>query len=508
MPPVPVRSFRVAAIAAAILSLGALAGCGTTSKPEAPVSTPPPVQQPSASAQPVLAPPPNLQPPPSMTPPEVPPAKVALLLPLSGQGAEAGRALLNAAQIAVFDFPDAHLTLMPQDTHGTPPGAAAAARQAVADGAELILGPLFAADARAAAPIAAGAGINEIAFSTDSQVAGGNVYLIGFLPDDEVKRVVSYAAHAGAHRFAALLPNTGYGQRVGNILRAAVSANGARLGPIQTYDPTNPQSMTDAVKALTARASPPPPAGQSGSAAAASTASDANVPDLSAQPAPPATADALGFDALLIAEGGDGLHTLAPILTFYGINAANIRLLGTGLWDDPGVQSESALVGGWFAGPPQAGFEHFAGRYQDAFGAAPPRIASLGYDATALAAVLARNGPPGQRFSAAALTDPRGFAGIDGLFRLQPTGLPQRGLAVLEVRGDSFQVVDPAPTAFGPGPSAGLPGSGLGTGSAGQQFGQYGVQDQAAARGGAEPVAFTRDQPVGGQGGDSFVPPR
>jgi ABC-type branched-subunit amino acid transport system substrate-binding protein len=506
VPPVPVRSFRVAAIAAAILSLGALAGCGTTSEPEAPVYTPPPVQQPQVPAQPAPPPQSNLQPPP-MTQPGTPPAKVALLLPLSGQGADAGQALLNAAQIAVFDFPDAHLTLMPQDTHGTPSGAAAAARQAVADGAELILGPLFAADARAAAPIAAGAGINEIAFSTDSQVAGGNVYLIGFLPEDEVKRVVSYAAHTGAHRFAALLPNTGYGQRVGDILRAAVSRNGATLGSIQTYDPTNPQSMTDAVKALTARASPQPPAGQAESTAA-SAAPDATVPDLPTQPAPPATADALGFDALLIADGGDRLHTLAPILTFYGINAANIRLLGTGLWDDPGVQSEAALVGGWFAGPPQAGFERFAGRYQDAFGAAPPRIASLGYDATALAAVLARNGPPGQRFSTAALTDPRGFTGIDGLFRLQPTGLPQRELAVLEVRGDSFQVVDPAPTAFGGGPSAGLPGGGLGAGSAGQQFGQYGVQDQAAARGGAEPVAFTRDQPVGGQGGDSFVAPR
>jgi hypothetical protein len=423
--------------------------------------------------------------------------------------------LLNAAQLAVFDFPDARLTLLPEDTGGTAPGAAAAARRAMADGAELILGPLFAANAGAAGPIAAGGGINEITFSTDSRVAGGNVYLIGFLPDEEVKRVVGYAAHTGARRFAALLPNTGYGQRVGDVLRATAAHAGAKLGPVQTYDPADPQSMTDAVKALTARASPQP-AGQAASApsdagdqaATGDTGDGAGIPSLSAQPAPPATAEALGFDALLIAEGGDRLRTLAPILTFYGINAANIRLLGTGLWDDPDVQAEPALIGGWFAGPPQTGFEHFAARYRDTFGSAPPRIASLGYDATALAAVLTRNGPPGRRFSAAALTDPRGFAGIDGLFRLQPNGLPQRGLAVLEVRTDSFQVVDPAPTAFGPGPSAGLPGGGPGLGSTGQQFGQNGVQNQPPARGDAEPVAFTRDQPVGGQRGDPFVAPR
>lgn len=514
MPPVSVRRSWTAwfrpgrlARAVAIIALAGLAACASepTHQPEAPVVAPPPVQQPTQP--PVVQAPPAVEPPPVLTPPapQAPPARVALLVPLTGQAAPVGQALLNAAQLAVFDFPDAHLTLLPKDTRGTPAGAASAAREALAEGAELVLGPLFSADVRSVAPVVAGANVDAVAFSTDREVAGGNIYLVGFVPGDEVQRVVAYAAAQGAHRFAALAPDTDYGRRVVAGFRAAVRQAGATVGPVQIYDPAKPQSMTDAVKALTGQPVAPPAAQGGATPAAADTLGDmAGLPDQAdAQPAAPLSADKLGFDALLIAEGGEPLHSLAPVLTFYGINAANVRLLGTGLWDDPAVRSEPALIGAWFAAPPQDGFQRFAARYQDTFGDAPPRVASLGYDATALAAVLAGGGQPGQRFTALALGDPRGFAGVDGLFRFRAGGLPERGLAVLEVRGDGFQVVDPAPASFETGGvSAAAPGL-----SSGQQFGEYRVQDQPAARRGFQPVAVTGDQSVGGQVGQPVVAP-
>lgn len=491
---------RGAASALAILALAALAGC--VAPPEetvaptpnivqtAPQPTPQPAPQPAPPPQASPTPPPAEPTPPVAVQPAPPPmpAKVALLLPLSGSSAPIGQALLNAAQLAVFDFPGAQLTLLPKDTRGTSDGAAQAARQALAEGAELVLGPLFSKDVRATGPIVASAGLNEIAFSTDRQVAGANVFLIGFLPEENVSRVVSFAARQGSRRIAALVPGTDYGQRISAGLRTALAASGAKAGPVQTYQAGDVQDMSNALKALTGRDAAPGgnPDGEPTDAADR------------ADKAAPSDQKPLGFDTLLIAAGGPPLHALAPLLPSYGIAPGKVRLLGTGLWDGPQVRNEPTLTGGWFAGPPPDGFLRFSKRYQDTFGAEPPRIASLAYDATALAAVLAKSGAPGQRFSGPALTDPRGFAGVDGIFRLLPTGLAERGLAVLEVRPDAFAIVDPAPAAFGTVPGQVSTAAPDGSAS-GQDFAQDRVEQQPAARGGAQAPVVQGDQPVLGQ---------
>ena len=80
--------------------------------------------------------------------------KVALLLPLSGANADLGKAMLEAAQLALFTIGSDQLTLIPRDTAGTPDGAAEAARSAIAEGAKLILGPLLADEVEAVKPIA------------------------------------------------------------------------------------------------------------------------------------------------------------------------------------------------------------------------------------------------------------------------------------------------------------------------------------------------------------------
>ena len=151
----------------------------------------------------------------------------------------------------------------------------------------------------------------------------------------------------------------------------------------------------------------------------------------------------------MLAEGGDRLRALAPLLPFYDVDPARVRFLGTGLWDEPSLGREPSLVGGWFAGPdPKAG-KGFRTRYQQLYGKLPPRIASLAYDATALAAVLARTRPQ-PYYESSALINPAGFSGIDGIFRFATSGISERGLAVLEVRPDGLRVVSPAPVSFDP----------------------------------------------------------
>jgi branched-chain amino acid transport system substrate-binding protein len=394
----------------------ALAACARGPMVAAPIGSPqPPGAGPGA---PLLGGPPP--------PGAAGPVKVAVLLPLSGANAELGKAMLEAAQMALFTTGNDRLTLVPRDTSGTPDGAGGAARAAIGEGAQLILGPLLAAEVDAVKPVAGEARINVIAFSTATQLAGDNVFLMGFLPRQEVAREVAFARDSGLTRFAALTPNSEYGRLMTDALRETAGQAGATVVKAETFDP---------------RSGDAGPAIQRLAGGAANTAA-AGPPD--AAPAGPATA---GFDALLLPEGGDQLKQIARRLKTAGIGMPQVRLLGSGLWDDASISNEPALAGGWFAASPPDARREFQSRFQATYGHPPPRLASLAFDAAALAAVLAKASGPAP-FSHDAILNPSGFTGVDGLFRFTPQGLVQRGLAVLEVQPQGTVVVSPAPRDF------------------------------------------------------------
>ena len=346
---------------------------------------------------------------------------MALLVPLSGANAELGQAILDAAQLALFETPGDRLTLVPRDTGGSADGAAKAARAVIGDGARLILGPLLAAEVEAVKPLARDAHLNVIAFSTVTELAGGNTFLMGFLPRQEVVREVGHARERGLVRFAALAPNSPYGHLMTDELRDVASASGAMVTRVEFYDPRVGETAP-AVRRLM-------PGG------AASTGPDATA------------AGAPSFDALLLPEGGARLKRIAREVKEAEIDTRPVQLLGSGLWDVPDIVGEPALVGGWFAASPPEARQTFEQRYRTTYGHDPPRLASLGYDAAALAAVLAR-GEGGEPFSQQAILNPNGFTGVDGLFRFTPSGLVQRGLAVLEVEPQGDVVISPAPQNF------------------------------------------------------------
>lgn len=405
----------------------------------APVLTPPPVQSAAPPPAPEIA----------LTPPsadEDGPVRVALLLPLSGPNAALGESLLNAALMALFDIGDTRLTLMPKDTEGLPEGAIDAVERAVADGAQIVLGPVFSASVQAAAQVTRARGLNMIAFSTDRAVAGTGVFLIGFMPEQQVDRVVTFAARQGSRRFAALVPQTAYGDTIVAALRDSVAANGAALTRVQVLS-GGPDSFQDPVQTLADYESR---RAELAGVRAQLLARDDEVSRRTLRRLEGRdTVSDVGFDAVLLAEGGDRLRALAPLLPFYDVDPAQVRFLGTGLWDEPNLGREPSLVGGWFAGPEPRASTEFRDRYAQLFGAVPPRIASLAYDAAALAAVLARTRTP-PYYDGAGLTNPAGFAGIDGIFRFRADGISERGLAVLEVRPDGLKVVSPAPVTFDP----------------------------------------------------------
>jgi branched-chain amino acid transport system substrate-binding protein len=341
--------------------------------------------------------------------------KVALLLPLTAQGNAAGvaKALKQSGELALFDFDNPNVQLMPKDTRGTPDGAKLAAQEAVKDGAELIIGPLFANEVAAAAPVAQSANIPIIAFSSDRKVAGNGVYLLSFLAGSDVPRIVSYSISQGKRRFAALIPQTEYGRLVEQSFLATVNQQGGQIVAVKTY-PQDANGMLAPVREIAALAK---------------------------------KGEAPQIDVLFIPAGSDTLPSLAPLLPYASIDTKAVKVVGTNGWDYTGVGKEPALMGGWFSAADPKGWTDFTKRYVETYSDVPPRLASLSYDAVSLAVSLSSN-PSGKRFTAAQLTRSSGFNGIDGLFRLKPDGTSERGFAVLEVQKFGNQVIDRAPSGF------------------------------------------------------------
>ncbi len=370
--------------------------------------------------------------------------RIALLLPLSGPNAGLGRAMLNAAQLAMFNFADERFQLLTHDTKGTPRGAADAAGLAIGDGAQMILGPLLAASTRAVSVPARAANVPVVSFSSDRSVTGPGTYTMGFLPSAEIKRIVAYARSKGVRRFAALAPDNVYGDTVIRAFEIAVAANGGTLARVQIYDPGT-TDFADIIRTL-ADYGPRRQALLDQRRELKSREDEVSRRALKRLERLQ-TIGELPFDALLLADGGKRLLAIAALLPFYDIDPKKVRMLGTGQWDTPGLGAEPALIGGWFAAPSPTARADFISAYKSTYGRPPPRLATLSYDATALAAVLARseNGPD---FSAKAMTVPSGFWGRDGIFRFLPGGVAERGLAVMKVGRHRPETISRAPETF------------------------------------------------------------
>ena len=422
-----------------------LAACTADRVPE----PPPPVQPPLGELEQPLS-------------PEIP---VGLLLPLSGPAEDLARDMQAAAQMALFDVGENDLVLIPRDTEGTPQGARQAASQVIEEGAAVILGPLFNQAVSAVSPIAAPADVPVLAFSNVASAAADGTYLLGYRPEEQVERVVRYALEnvgrqepvlgaaapdPGASAFdprpvriAGLAPDDAYGVTALAALRRAVLEGGGELGQTLFYPPdqADPSSVVRQIAAYDQRTA----------ALARERARLEQRPDdeqARRELERLATLDTLGpppFDAIMIADGGDRLRSVASLLTFFDVDPAAVRFLGTMRWqDDPRVLAEPALQQGWFAASAPESLAQFERRFEAAYGRPPqqPALVALAYDATALAAIVASED---RRFDDLSLTNAQGFAGATGLFRLRPDGLADHGLAILEVACGGARMIDPPP---------------------------------------------------------------
>lgn len=371
-----------------------------------------------AAAPPAPAPAPVPEtPPPAAAPPASPaqtigtgPVKIGLVLPMTGPSGPTtlGPALRNAVELASLSSGAADVTFLIKDDASTPLGARAAAEAALAEGAECLVGPVFAGSVKEAGRVARNANAPLIGFSSDATAASPGVYLLSLLIEGYVERVVAYAAAQGRKSLAALAPDTEFGAVAMASLRTSAAAHGVRVMLEERY------------------------------AAGALAGAMRKVVALGAQ-----------IDGLFLGEQPEAMGAAAQAMTGAGLTPGALQILGVSQWNDPRVLRLPQLEGALFAGPESSGFAAMAQRYRAKYGAEPPRLAGLAYDAASLVAALAR-AQGSARFAAHTLTAPTGFSGVDGVFRFKADGLNERGLAVFRVEGGQARIVAAAPRSFAP----------------------------------------------------------
>jgi hypothetical protein len=320
--------------------------------------------------------------------------------------------LENAARLAVADLGGVPIDLRVYGTEGRPERAAELARQAVADGAQIILGPVLGPEAAAVGTAVASAGVNVISFSNNTAVAGGNVFVLGLTFENTARRLLSYAAAQGRTRVMIVAERNARGELAQAAIRRGAEGTGASIVAVETYE----FSQAGIVNAL---------------------------------PAITATARSSGAQAIFFTDDTAGaLPILSQLLPDNRIGPPAFQFIGLTRWDIPPASLQlRGLQEGWFALPDPALVARFEARYQAAYGSAPHPIAALGYDAVAAVGALLASGQP-DPFGRTALTQPSGFAGVNGIFRLMPDGTNQRGLAVATIRNNAVVILDPAPRSF------------------------------------------------------------
>ena len=344
------------------------------------------------------------------------PVAVALLVPGgSGNASDAyiAQSLENAARLAIADLGGVQIDLRVYQTQGSPDQAAAMATQAVDDGAAIILGPFFALEANAAGLAVASRGVNVLSFSNNTDVAGGNVFLLGQTFDATARRLASYAVGRGLDRVMVIHDPDAAGQIGKAAIERAVTGSGGSVVAVGTYE----FSQNGIVQAV------------QGIATSAKTSGAKAV--------------------FLTADNYGALPLLSQLLLENGVGPGKTQFIGLARWDiPPATLTLPGVQGAWFALPDPATNQQFQSRYAAAYGEGPPIYAGFAYDGIAAIGAIAKQ-EGALALNAAALTQAAGFVGVGGIFRLRSDGTTDRGLAIAQIQDSQVVVLDPAPRSFG-----------------------------------------------------------
>lgn len=371
--------------------------------------------------------------------------RVGVLLPLSGEAAKQGQGLKNATMMALDDVRNPNLILQYYDTKSTPEGARVAIENALNQQSDLILGPLTSSEVRAVSNSAIDRGVPVIAFSTNTDVLQSNIYTLGLLIDEQVDRVMSFAAEKGRSRFALLVPDNSTGIAVARAAVSSAQKNNVSVARIAFYPP-NTTDFSDILKKMTdypARVARLQKIRTN--LAAKSARGDVNAAKVLKRLEPLDTLGDVDFDAVIIPEYGPRLKSAASMLGYYDVFSPKVKFLGTSIWENTSLNKETTLFGSWYPAMSRSHSAYFSNKYNEYFGDRPSTLYSFAYDGVALASALSRQDSGSLT---EAITEPDGYIGINGVFRLFADGRNEHSLDIVEVRSSGDIVVDAAPRRF------------------------------------------------------------
>ncbi|MDO5606146.1 MAG: penicillin-binding protein activator [Paracoccus sp. (in: a-proteobacteria)] len=344
------------------------------------------------------------------------PVQVALLVP-GGTGDTdldwLGRSLANSARMAAADARGAQIDLRVYTTTPAEASAVAAAERAAAEGAQIILGPLFADASNAVGHAMRARNLNVLSFSNNAEIAGGNVYVLGNTFQNVADRLVSYGTRQGLRRFLMVYENDAAGQIGAGAIESAIARNGATLSGKRQH-----ALSQDSIDAIIPAVSQAAKSGQ--------------------------------IDAIFMTANQQAvLPYLSNRLHAAGVTSREAQMMGLTRWDIPAARLQlPGVQGAWFALPDTSMQAQFVSRYRGAYGEAPHELGSLGYDGVAAIAALVGAGNR-NAVNRTGLTRAAGFTGINGVFRLRPDGTNQRGMAIATISNGQVVIIDPAPRSFG-----------------------------------------------------------
>ncbi|PCH92633.1 MAG: penicillin-binding protein activator, partial [Rhodobacteraceae bacterium] len=284
------------------------------------------------------------------------PVKVALLIPAGSGNAQTealAKSLENAARLAVSDIKGAQIDLKVYATAGNAAQAANATKAAIRDGAKIIVGPLFAEAANAAGIAAKPKNINVLALSNNTNIAGGNVFVLGNTFDNTARRLVRYGMSKGLRSVAAVGAQNAAGEIAIEAVRKAAVASGAKYTGSTSYV-FSTQGVVGAVSAIKNQV------------------------------------NSTGTQALVLSSNSAGaLPVLAQLLPENGITSDRVKLMGLTRWNIPAeTMKNPGLQGGWFTLPDTSSISAFRGRYAAQYGTNPHPLAGIAYDGIAAVGAL------------------------------------------------------------------------------------------------------------------------
>lgn len=331
--------------------------------------------------------------------------RVAMLLPLSGSAATVGQSMKNAAMMAIGDINNNNLVIQFYDTKSTGSGARVALENALNAGSSMILGPLMSEEVMAISSEAKNKGVPVISFSTSPNVLQSGIYSLGLLNENQINRIIKYAADKGRSRIAAVLPNNQSGENMYRSLIKAAQNNGVQVVKVGFYAPSS-MDFTGLVTQM-----------KSGG---------------------------VDFDALLIPETGNRLKAISSMFSYYDVAAPEVLFMGTSVWDNSSLTKETELYGAAYPAMPLKNKNKFTEKYNDLFGSAPTGLSIFAYDAVALASMVAREG--GNIYEQ--ILRPEGYNGMSGAFRIFADGTNEHGMDILKVSSGGKYVAEYAPSQF------------------------------------------------------------